>query len=262
MSEIRNGGDNNRKIRTLRISESLKDENIVHIFAANNRCIHVTLNHAYKDTTIISDIDKNSWQKTVKNFREAAEKKGVEQKHIDMLDNTLAENYQTIDEISRERENTNNGERYNGEDPENEKEKCVYPVYKYSNNRKGPLHEAVILSSLSRFITYNKETGKLVPVERIEELSRFLRPPNAEEYPYEPYEFANPAELEHYLNRVKKESIHSLYQKWKSIVNKYNDQDKYKQTLITMDLVWTYFQDLFPTTHYVAAIGDNGKRQK
>jgi hypothetical protein len=56
----------------------------------------------------------------------------------------------------------------------------------------------------------------------------YLRPPNREEYPYTPYEFTN-KELDEYLSRAKNETIDSLYQKAKSIVKKYNDQDAYKQ---------------------------------
>ena len=234
----------------------MRKENILKMFAADNRCIHLALNHAYKDTTIISDIDKKSWQKTVKNFREAAEKKGVEQRHVEMLDSTLADNYQTIDEISRDNVN----EDYDNEGFEKEKHKYVYPTYKYTKNRKDILHEAVIITGLPYFIKYDKESGRLVKVEKIEEPTRILRPPSAEEYPYEPYEFVDETELEYYLNRAKDKATtkYSLYQRWKSIVKKYNDQDEHKLILVTIDIFWSYFQDLFPTTHYTAAIGDNG----
>ena len=244
---------NSKEIRILKISESLRNENIVKLFAADNRCIHATLIHVYNDVVIISDIDKKSWQKTVKNFRDAAEKKGIEQRHIDMLDNTLADNYQTIDEIGRVNslDDSSNGS-------EKENQKYVYPTYKYSRDRKDALHEAVIISGLPHFVKYDKENGKLEIVEKIEEPSRILRPPNIDEYPYIPYEFANPEELEYYYNMARNESIYSIYLKWKSIVKNYNDQDDYILNLISIDLLWSYFQDLFPTTHYIAAIGDNG----
>jgi hypothetical protein len=255
MSNIKENKNKNRKIQLLKISDTLRSKNIVKILAADDRCIQVTLNHMYKDIIIISDIDKKSWQKTVKNFRDAAANKGIDPKHIGMLDSTLAENYQIIDNITREQEE--NASKGDGTEQDKD-DKDVYPVYKYSNNRKGTLQEAIILSGLPRFIIYDKADEELVPVEKIEEPSRVLRPPNVEEYPYEPYEYVDSEELNYYLKRAKEESIYSLYQKWKFIVKKYNDQDEYKQILITTDLLWTYFQDLFPTTHYTAAIGDNG----
>ena len=50
----------------------------------------------------------------------------------------------------------------------------------------------------------------------------------------------------------------SLYKKAKSIIQKYNDQDEHKLTLLTADIVWSYFQDKFSTTHYIGVVGDNG----
>jgi hypothetical protein len=117
----------------------------------------------------------------------------------------------------------------------------VYPTYKYS---RPFLHEAVILGGLPYFISYAPIFDKILPFKDIKEPpSRTLRPPNREEYPYTPYEFANAEELEEYLKRAKVETIDSLYQKAKSIVKIYNDQDEYKLILLATDLVWSYFQD-------------------
>jgi hypothetical protein len=94
--------------------------------------------------------------------------------------------------------------------------------------------------------------------EQIEEPSRIIKPLSQEEYPYESYEFVNIQELNEYINKAKTYGIDSLYQKAKSIVRKYNDQDDYKLDLIAADILWSYFQDRFSTTHYLGVIGDNG----
>ncbi len=60
------------------------------------------------------------------------------------------------------------------------------------------------------------------------------------------------------MDRAANESIDSLYQKAKSIVRKYNDQDEHKLTLLASDIVWSYFQDRFSTTHYIGIVGGNG----
>ena len=39
---------------------------------------------------------------------------------------------------------------------------------------------------------------------------------------------------------------------------RYNDQDKHKLILLAADIIWSYFQDKFSTTHYVGVVGDNG----
>jgi hypothetical protein len=130
----------------------------------------------------------------------------------------------------------------------------IFPTYKYS---KPGLHESVIVRSLPFFIRYDFESCELVSVERIEENSRVLRPPNYEEYPYRPYEFVDTAELSDYVKRARHETIDSLYHKALGIVKLFNDQDDYKQSIIAIDLVWSYFQDKFGTTHYLGVTGDN-----
>ena len=136
------------------------------------------------------------------------------------------------------------------------KSKRPYPIYKYSKKGKGPLHEAVILTGLPVFLTY--ENGQIKPIPQIEESSRIVVPPDPEEYPYEPYEFESIDEVYSYKERAISETITSLYQKTKAIVQKYNDQDDYKLILLSADIVWSYFEDKFSTTHYLCVVGDNG----
>jgi len=246
------GGQNNQVI-TLKLTERLYNENIIKVFEADSRCIRLRLNHSYQDTTVISDIDKKSWNKTVENFVEMAAKKGIHRQHIDMLDDTLAENYKAIGDISRGSGNSNSN---SGTEKHNNK--YVYCTFKYSKDKKDVLHESVIIAGLPYFIKYEKESDKLLDVKEIEEPNRILRPENIEECPFRPYEFFNKEELDYYLKRAKEESIYSLYRRWKAIVTKYNDQDVCKLNLVVIDIVWSYFQDLFPTTHYFAVVGDNG----
>jgi hypothetical protein len=136
----------------------------------------------------------------------------------------------------------------------NKKRECT--TYKYSNKGKAQLHESVILSGHPVFLKY--KNGEIVSVDQIEESARIIKPPNAEEFPYEPYEFANMEEVTSYKKKAENESIDSLYKKAKSIAQNYNDQDDHKLILLAVDTVWSNFQDKFGTTHYVGVIGDNG----
>src|SRR5206468_9218689 len=58
-------------------------------------------------------------------------------------------------------------------------------------------------------------------------------------------------------NQAKERSIDQIYQMALSFVKTYNDQDNYIQTLMAVDIVWSYFQDKFSTTHYEGVVGDN-----
>jgi hypothetical protein len=134
--------------------------------------------------------------------------------------------------------------------------KNEYFAYKYSNKDKDQLHEAVIIDGRPLFLKYQDNMVCEV-VSKEEPSMRIIKPPNQEEYPYVPYEFKNMEEVHLYEERAKKESIYSLLQKAKSIVKKYNDQDNYKLNLFAIDIVWSYFQDKFGTTHYLIIVGDN-----
>jgi hypothetical protein len=116
----------------------------------------------------------------------------------------------------------------------NYKRECT--TYKYSNKENGQLHEAVMLSGRPVFLKCEK--GDILYVDQIEETGRIIKPPSAEEYPYDAYEFADMQEVKSYREKADKECEGSLYEKAKCIVHKYNDQDAHKLILLmTLDLV-------------------------
>lgn len=149
----------------------------------------------------------------------------------------------------------NNGRHKQDKEPEKHK----YVVYKYSDRQRKPLHEAVIIDGAPYFLYQDSTDNTFKTVQEIEENIRILRPPNPEEYPYIPYEFENTDEISLLLKEVKENpNIEYYFNKFKSILLKYNNQDEYKLSLVAADIVWTYLQDKFPTTHYLNIIGDNG----
>jgi hypothetical protein len=127
--------------------------------------------------------------------------------------------------------------------------KHEHMTFKYSSRFRSTLHEAILLNSNPVFLKY--ENGQIQVVPIIEEQDRILRPPRIEEYPYEPIEFNSYEELKKFqqivLQEVDKET---LFQKIFKTVSLYIDQDEEIRILISADILWTYFQDLFPTTHY------------
>ncbi|MFZ0224117.1 MAG: hypothetical protein WAM42_20745, partial [Candidatus Nitrosopolaris sp.] len=136
------------------------------------------------------------------------------------------------------------------------KNKRNFMAYKYSNRKKGDLHEAVILSGKPAFLKC--ENGLIKEVDRIEEDIRIINPPHVENYPYEPYEFKDMDEVLCYVERARNETIDSLYLQAKQIAFDYNDQRKEKLILLAIETVWSYLQDKFPTTHYDIVLGGNG----
>jgi hypothetical protein len=64
-------------------------------------------------------------------------------------------------------------------------------------------------------------------------------------------------EVREFVKAAKEASIGSLYLRTKQYVKEYNDQDGSKIILIALDIVSSYFQDKFSTTHYIGVVGDN-----
>ncbi len=77
-------------------------------------------------------------------------------------------------------------------------------AYKYSKRGQGILHEAITLSGEPCFVAWYGDKGKEgISIEpNIEEATRIIRPPSAEEYPYTPYEFVDQEELNDYFSRA------------------------------------------------------------
>jgi hypothetical protein len=139
---------------------------------------------------------------------------------------------------------------------EEQKSKPTYTAYKYSNSGKVALHESVILAGRPAFIAY--ENDKIQAFDAIEEDTRLIKPLHPENYPYTPYEFANMDEVHRYKDRALSENIDALYLKAKQIACDYNDQRKEKIRLLAIEIISSYFQDRFPTTHYDIVTGGNG----
>ena len=99
---------------------------------------------------------------------------------------------------------------------------------------------------------------KIQAYETIQEDIRVIKPPHPENYPYQPYEFENMDEILRYRDKALGESIDSLYLKAKQIASDYNDQKKEKIDLLAIEIISSYFQDRFPTTHYDIVLGGNG----
>jgi hypothetical protein len=238
----------------LQIDEELLKEDIVQSFVKDNLQNNLILefNHKYPYGKVhVPIVVAKKWLDFRKSFRQLLEEYGINKKHILLILKTLDSNYDLI--INKD----NGDDDLNGRRDKEEKSKREFVTYKYSQMGKGELHEAVIVNGLPFFLKYNHITNALEMVEKIEENSRILRPPNIEEYPYTPYEFESNEELGFFMEKAREVTLDELFKNYKNIFMKYVDQDKYIITLLSADSIWTYFQDLFSATHYSEGIGDN-----
>ena len=236
--------------------DKLKEKNIVmkYIYHIPSKSIVLSLNHKHiPPINAIFKINIDDWRKNAEQIIKIMKPRGVDLDTLEQLGMSLDDFWEPIYEAycSSEEEKEEGGE---SEQPSKIKE--LVP-YKYSQMGKKPLHEAIIIKGLPYFVKYDNEINKFDLLETIEETSRILRPPSIEEYPYTPYEFESKEELGFYLEKARYITLDQLYIFSKSKFLRYVDQDPYIINLLAADSIWTYFQDLFPATHYGEGVGSN-----
>jgi hypothetical protein len=156
------------------------------------------------------------------------------------------------------------------------KDRAEY-VYKYSKvdnkGKKKVLHETAMLTSnnndecgqstirQSAFLYYDKEQDKIKAIPAIVENNRILKPAEEEEYQYIPYTYdmdIDEANLIKEQIKSEKITIESFYKEALEFVRLFTVQDKEKQVVTAANVVGSYFQDKFPTCHYLAVTGKPG----
>ena len=60
------------------------------------------------------------------------------------------------------------------------------------------------------------------------------------------------------MDLARAETFDSLLVRVNLILRKYLNVEEHYYTLLAADIIWSYFQDRFPTTHYLIFVGDNG----
>ena len=143
-------------------------------------------------------------------------------------------------------------------DKESVKRKKKIAINKYSGNGRLELHESMIIGLKSKFVRLkNAEEYELL--DSIEAGSETLIP-NGTIDTQSPlsYVFTDEKELKKYLDLARAETFDSLLVRVNLILRKYLNVEEHYYTLLAADIIWSYFQDRFPTTHYLIFVGDNG----
>ena len=255
MSYDDDNGAANSHLIPLELSEELKKEGIVTRFDKDTRngSLILFLNHRYNKRSIvfpIPSIKKLDWATHLEKMAKKLRTNGVSAEHILMIEDVLNTNYE---KVLWEADNTTPATSR-----DKQKEACY--VRKYTANGSIPLHESVVFtdSGQSAFV-YIDNDGKLGIVSHIERSDKILNPADTmdSQNPL-PYTFGSPEELQMYLDLAKHETLNSLYQQVKSELQKYVNMDNHYIIVVAADIVFSYFQDKFPTVHYDIFVGDNG----
>jgi hypothetical protein len=129
-------------------------------------------------------------------------------------------------------------------------------INKYSGNGRLPLRESVVIEDISKFVTLQNTNGNgtIEPTfsEENETSTDILIPKvTIDTQTPLPYIFTSKDEFSKYLNLAIVEDLDSLYSKVESVLKKYVNVEEHYYPLLAGDIIWTYFQDKFPYTHYL-----------
>ncbi len=240
----------------LELSDDLKQEEIVTRFVKDKRTnsLILSLNHKYKQKNLVFTIpavNKIDWTSTMTKIIKSLKANGISLEHIVMLEDVIQTNYEIVLE-------TDNPDQNAASTMSKQKESCI--IHKYTANGLLPLHEAILFadSGQSAFV-YLDENGNPRIVDKIDRSDKILYPKdNLDSQNPLPYVFASLQELQMYIEQARRETFDSLYQQVKSELQKYVNVDEHYLVVIAADIIFSYFQDKFPTVHYNIFVGDNG----
>ncbi len=255
--------ENNNNLIELEPSKKLQDTEIIEdiFFEIDTKNFILDLNHVYDNIRIIWHYNKN-WNTMKSNFQRECKKKGVQDSHISLIEDTIDANYNTITITQQQQERKKEEEQteQNSEDPkENKKkgEKETRKIHVINKCSLGiPLAESILVDNkVAAFIQI--VDGKPILSSKIS-LSDFdIVPPERIEYLSKEYSFHSIEEINLFIELAKKETLDSLFRKVKSILKKYIDIDEDFINILAADIIFTYFQDKLGMTHYLLIVGDN-----
>ena len=82
-----------------------------------------------------------------------------------------------------------------------------------------------------------------------------IEPLVKDQYLTKAYSFASEEEVKHYVEAASSLTLDDLYHMIKKIVRKYIDSDDFHISILTLSIIFTYYQDRVGTTHYLFFVG-------
>lgn len=225
-------------------------------YDTENQTVTIKIDHSYDEKMITASMNFERWIDDMTKFADKLTEAGISEHHVNLICDSLRNDQERIHTAVQKTQAANK----KAADKAAKDDRQQFRVFKYSNNFKGPLYEAIMLNGQPMFMSYDIDMGKISVVAKIEEATRVLYPPQAHVYANDgaAYEFATMEEIEYYLDRARNSTIFSLYEIAKAITRRYNDQTEELILLCAIDMIASYFQDRFSTVHYDILTGITG----
>jgi hypothetical protein len=164
------------------------------------------------------------------------------------------------DEAARKYHEATNFFNIPSDGKDKDKKPTPHFVQKYSEGDR-LLAESVIIGNEARFAVSElvNDEKTLIRLEKSIPLTdkREYRPYEKEAYLNRSYTFKSKEHFESCVERARKETRDTLYEKVKAIWKKYIDADDFHISICAADTIFTYYQDKIGMTHYLFFVGNN-----
>jgi hypothetical protein len=194
--------------------------------------------------------------------QEQEEQQEQEQEESENLEEPFEAGGNGHDDDSESQQDKKKSRRKNSEDGKDKPNIKTHTVYKYSTDI--PLAEEILLNNESVFLQIIDGQPKISSMIDLSKQKGIILVPHENSSQVTapvviPYNFRDKEEIEYFISVAKQKSIDDLFLMSESIWEKILvAKSKEVITFYAVDTIYSYFQDLFPTTHYDMIVGNPG----
>ncbi|MDF0681734.1 MAG: hypothetical protein P0116_12300 [Candidatus Nitrosocosmicus sp.] len=229
-------------------SEELSEIISTFEYIDTSRLIKIQLTSRFKDKVIFQAFKVDAIEKS---FKE------LERKVKAAIPNLSTAQYIAIESVIYEDLNNIEEMQNNNESQAAIDSKRTFQLRKYVFD--GKVYESILVDNKPYFVTSDDSGNGYSLEERIEVAGNtFLPKDSLTTVNPLPYKFESEEELEKYFVKARKETFDSLYAKVQSEFKLYVNVPEHTRVVLSADIIYSYFQDKFGTTHYNIFIGENG----
>jgi hypothetical protein len=216
-------------------------------YIKDDRLIKLQFSEVFKNKLIFSPFNVRELVKSLSGLERKVKSivTGITKQQYNLIETCI---YQELDKLKQETENNSGG---------NITIEKVQQVRKFKLDDK--TFESILVDNEPYFITTTGEESMFKLENQIEVSGNtFLPADNITTINPLPYSFESEDELKHYLEKAKRETFDTLFIKVLTEFKRYVSVDEHVSTILSADIIYSYFQDRFGTTHYNIFIGENG----
>ena len=217
-------------------------------YIKDDKLIKLQFSEIFKNKLIFSPFNIREYVKSLANLERKVKSivTGITKQQYNLIETCI---YQELDKLKLE-------ETENNPASNNITIEKVQQLRKFELGNKN--FESLLVDNEPYFVTPDEDNIYILEKQIEVSGNTFLPADNITTINPLPYSFESEDELKHYLEKAKNETFDTLFTKVLTEFKRYVSVDEHVSTILSADIIYSYFQDRFGTTHYNIFIGENG----